>query len=176
MKTILITGPIGSGKSEVRTYLSSKGFAVYDCDSRTKALYDKVPGLKERIEKALQTEWKDIREVFKDKSKLQKLEDMVYPLLIEDIKTWKRVQERGGSDFSFIESAVALQKPCLSELYDEVMMVEADRETRLKRNPYAAQRDSLQSFSGRKADYTIKNNSTIEELHTQIDKLLCRLI
>ena len=49
MKTFLVTGPIGSGKSEVCRYLASKGYPVYDCDSRTKGLYESVPGLKSRI-------------------------------------------------------------------------------------------------------------------------------
>ncbi len=50
MKKLLITGSIGSGKSEVCRYLRSKAFPVYDCDSRAKALYDENPGLLAAIE------------------------------------------------------------------------------------------------------------------------------
>lgn len=175
MRTILITGPIGSGKSEVRKYLSSLGFGVYDCDSRTKALYDEIPGLKSKIENALQIKWSEIRSVFADKGKLKMLEDMVYPYLIKDIEAWK-----GGlpseSKISFIESAVALDKPSLSSLYDEVLLIDADYESRLERNPNVKQRDYLQGFDPSKINYTITNDSTIEQLHTKIDKLLCRLI
>lgn len=53
MTTWLVTGAIGSGKSEVCRFLASKGLPVYDCDSRTKMLYSTVPGLKCRIEEAL---------------------------------------------------------------------------------------------------------------------------
>ena len=60
MKTILVTGPIGSGKSEACRYLASLGFPVYDCDSRTKLLYSLVPGLKCRIEDALELRWEQI--------------------------------------------------------------------------------------------------------------------
>lgn len=175
MKTILITGPIGSGKSEVRKYLSSLGFYVYDCDSRTKALYDKIPGLKTSIEEALQIKWTEIRSVFADKDKLQMLENMVYPYLIKDIGEWKQEID-GKCKLAFIESAVALGKPSLSSLYDEVLLVDSDYKRRIERNPDVRQRDSLQSFDPSKINYTITNNSTIEELYTQIDKLLCKLI
>ena len=53
MKTVLITGGIASGKSAVCARLKALGLPVYDCDSRTKALYDEIPGLKARIEKAI---------------------------------------------------------------------------------------------------------------------------
>ena len=37
-QTILVTGPIGSGKSAACSYLASLDYPVYDCDSRTKML------------------------------------------------------------------------------------------------------------------------------------------
>ena len=39
MRKVLITGRIGSGKSEVSKILGALGYSVYDSDSRTKALY-----------------------------------------------------------------------------------------------------------------------------------------
>ena len=39
MRTIVVTGGIGSGKSAVCGLLREKGIPVYDADSRTKALY-----------------------------------------------------------------------------------------------------------------------------------------
>ena len=38
MKTVLVTGLIGAGKSELCSLLAAKGYPVYDSDSRTKAL------------------------------------------------------------------------------------------------------------------------------------------
>ena len=66
MRTILVTGPIGSGKSEACRYLASLDFPVYDCDSRTKMLYSLVPGLKCSIEERLSLPWERIGEVFAD--------------------------------------------------------------------------------------------------------------
>lgn len=174
MKTVLVTGPIGSGKSEVCRYLASKGLPVYDCDSRTKALYDKVPGLKAGIEKALGIRWEQIGIIFSDPVRREKLEHIVYPLVLEDIASWKAGLASAG--LAFIESAVAMDKKEFDGVYDEVLLVTAAYDVRLKRNPKAEQRDSLQTHERSRADYIIENDSTIEELHIKTEQLLCRLI
>lgn len=173
MKTVLVTGPIGSGKSEVCRYLKSKGYPVYDCDSRTKSLYDSVPGLKARIEKALEISWDNIGVIFTDRHKRELLESIVYPLVVQDIIAWKSGLE---SDLAFIESAIAMEKHDFDSLYDEVLMVTADCQIRKARNPKVAQRDGLQSFDLSKVTYMIENDSTLEELHKKTDKILCKLI
>ena len=73
MKTLLVTGPIGGGKSSVCRHMQSRGIPVYDCDSRTKRLYSTVPGLKERIEAALGIRWDEIGSVFSSPEKLSAL-------------------------------------------------------------------------------------------------------
>ncbi len=173
MRTVLVTGPIGSGKSEVCRYLASEGYPVYDCDSRTKALYETVPGLKERIEKSLGIRWSEIGVIFTDSARRETLEKMVYPLLIGDINAWKASLDR---DLAFIESAIALQKPELDGLYDLVLMVTAPLTVREGRNPKVRDRDSLQEFDRDRIDFRIDNDSSIEVLHLKIDDLLCRLI
>ena len=45
MKTVILTGGMGSGKSAVARYLESRGVPVYDSDARTKSLYDRDPSL-----------------------------------------------------------------------------------------------------------------------------------
>lgn len=173
MKTVLITGPIGSGKSEVRRYLESEGFPVYDCDSRTKDLYESVPGLKAEIEESLGISWSQIGVIFTDAARRRKLEGIVYPLVVSDILEWKSALV---SRLAFIESAVAMDKHEFDGLYDEVLLVEAPASVRLERNPKAAQRDSLQSFDRARVSYIIENDLTIEELHKKTDQILCRLI
>ena len=55
MKTLVITGGIGSGKSEVCRILERYGVvARYDADARVKALYSAHPTLLDDIEKALE--------------------------------------------------------------------------------------------------------------------------
>ena len=173
MKTVLITGPIASGKSLCCRYLEEKGFPVYDCDSRTKALYDLIPGLKEKIEKELGIRWEQIGVIFSDDQKRKKLESIVYPLVLEDIKQWKSEQT---NELVFIESAIALEKPEFNESYDEVVMVVADRGLREQRNPAVTQRDHLQSFDLKRINHVITNDGTQEDLYLKIEELLCKLI
>ena len=157
----------------VRRYLESEGFPVYDCDSRTKALYDAIPGLKARIEVELGISWSQIGVIFADAARRQKLESIVYPFVVRDILEWKSGLM---SRLAFIESAVAMDKREFDGLYDEVLLVDAPAAARFGRNPKAAQRDSLQSFDRARVSYIIENDSTIEELHKKTDQILCRLI
>lgn len=170
METILITGGIASGKSVVCRYLESKGYPVYDCDSRTKALYDSVPGLKEKVEEAIGVPFKRIAVIFEYPCKREALEAIVYPLVVEDIRKWLSEQE---SDVVFIESAIALDKPMFNSLYDKVWLVTAPVEQRLLRNRHTAERAVTQRLPDpSEADATIINDSTLESLYRQIDKLI----
>ena len=89
MKTVLVTGGIGSGKSAVCAYLASRGVPVYDSDSRTKALYDTDPALLPALEKAFGTSLRSpsgemagaavAAVVFRDAAARTTLEKIVYP-------------------------------------------------------------------------------------------------
>lgn len=169
MKTILVTGPIGGGKSEVCRYLESKGFPVYDSDSRTKHLYRSVPGLLDSLEEALGVPFREFGIIFSDSSKREKLEEIVYPLVADDIQKWKEAQK--GAETVFIESAVAAGKDIFKALYDEVWLIDAPLDVRKARNPKAAVRDGIQSFNREEASKIIINDASISELHKKIDKL-----
>ena len=169
-ETILVTGPIGSGKSEVCRYLSSKGWPVYDCDFRTKALYDEVPGLKEKVEKAIGVPMSEAGIIFRDPSRREALEKVVYPEVLSDLERWKASQRSG---LLFVESAVALEKPLFDGTYDRVWLVLAPDAERFRRNPRAKERSAAQAPADlARADVTIINDSTIEELHKKIDNIM----
>lgn len=166
MRTVLVTGAIGSGKSEVCRHLAGKGRPVYDCDSRCKGLYESVPGLRQRIEEALGVPFESIGIIFRDQEKRLRLEAVVYPLLLEDFHRWRASQQ---GNVVYMESAVALDKPEFRAECDEVLLVRAPYATRLGRNPRVAERDALQAFDPSLADYVIDNDSSIEELHKKVD-------
>lgn len=169
MKKILVTGAIASGKSEVCRYLASKGIPVYNSDSRAKALYDSVPGLKERIEKETGISFDDLGIIFRDSGKRKALEAIVHPLVREDFEKWSEKTDAGAVAF---ESALALSSDVFSGLFDETILVKAPVETRLQRNVKVSERNNLQSFDESKADFILVNDSDIETLHKNIDKIL----
>ena len=53
MKTVIVTGGIGSGKSAVCALLQERGIPVYECDARTKGLYARRPSLITQLERPL---------------------------------------------------------------------------------------------------------------------------
>lgn len=169
MTVWLVTGAIGSGKSEVCRYLASKGLPVYDCDSRTKMLYDIVPGLKCRIEEALGVTFEELPVIFGDAAKRARLESIVYPYVLEDIRTW--IGSLDGR-LAFVESAIAMSKPMFDSIYDKVLLVRADYGSRLARNPKVKDRDALQSFDESRADMIIDNNASLDQLHCEVDNFL----
>ena len=169
MTTVLVTGPIGGGKSTVCRILELADYPVYDCDARCKALYDEVPGLRKQIEKELEIPFRELGRIFCNNALREKLEAIVYPLLIKDIEAWKASQ---SAQLVFIESAVALEKPAFHALWDKVLMVTAPLEQRLSRNPRTAERDALQHFDNKLIDYTICNDSDLVSLHSKVDNFL----
>ena len=171
MKTVLVTGLIGAGKSALCSLLAAKGYPVYDSDSRTKALYDSLPGLKEKIEEVLDIPFKDLSVIFSDKDKREALESLVYPLVIED---FRRFALESGARTVIFESAVASSKPLFRDLFDVVILVRADYSTRLSRNPKAAQRNHLQSEAP-EVDYIIDNNGSLEDLALQAEQMIEKL-
>lgn len=168
MTAVLVTGNIGSGKTLVCRYLSSKGWPVYDCDSRCKALYGSVPGLRERIERELGIPFSELERIFSDGDLKRRLEDIVYPVVADDIRKWLSGLD---SPLAFVESATAASHPAFAGLFDKVILVRAPMSEREKRNPKAAQRDASQDFSDVSADIVIDNDSTREQLYNKLDLL-----
>lgn len=191
MKTLLVTGGIGSGKSEVCRYLESLGVPVYDSDSRTKSLYDRVPGLPARVDAALGGGM--LREdgsldrkalaaaVFTDGSKLRTLESIVHPEVLADFCRWRDSQT---AEAVVMESAIALNLTLFHGFFDGVILVDAPLALRVER---ACRRDastreavmdriSKQSFDPSRADVVIVNDSDVEELRRRTDKALEKLV
>ena len=52
MKTVAITGGIGSGKSVVSRLLRVEGYPVYDCDSQAKRIMDNDAEIQRQLQKA----------------------------------------------------------------------------------------------------------------------------
>lgn len=190
--TLLITGGIGSGKSLVSRYMEELGVPVYDSDSRTKALYEGE--LLSRLETALGARLRTeegrfdkralARLIFSDNVNMSKMEQVVYPAVIEDFAAWKNeVSEdigKCGGKIVAMESALALTKPAFSGIFDIVLAVRAPEELRVKR---ACERDGVdetavrerirnQSVDVSAADYIIDNDGTPEELRAKTEAVL----
>lgn len=140
MKTLLVTGGIGSGKSAVCSLLEERGIPVYDSDSAAKRLYDTDPDLVRDLEALFGTLLRqadgcfDRRKLagllFSDPEKLAALEAVVHPAVLRDFQAWRSRQQ---APFVVIESAIALEKPLFDAAYDAVLLVTAPDAMRLAR-------------------------------------------
>lgn len=141
MKILVITGGIGSGKSEVCRILAQKGLAVqYNADAKVKELYDTVPGLLESIEDRLGCSLRDeagkfvprclAQRIFVDRQALEAVESLVFPALMEDFLAFAG---NSGSPFVVFESATILEKPQFDDFGDKVILVDAPVSMRMER-------------------------------------------
>lgn len=154
MKTVALTGGIGSGKTAVCSILSSMGVPVYDSDSRARRLYDEKPDLVPDIERSLleagvkatlrtaggKLDRKALAGIVFSSQHLRDIvESLVHPAVLDDFKEWKSRQENlpwqgpGKVPFVVIESAIITKKPLFRSLPDKVVEVRAASELRLKR-------------------------------------------
>ena len=198
MKTVILTGGMGSGKSAVARYLSSRSVPVYDSDARTKSLYDRDPSLVPLLEKELDLSLRDASgrldrkrlaaRIFTDPVAKARLEALVYPAVLADFRRWKRWHRPAGwtygpVPFVVLESAVILSHPLFDALGDRVVLVDAPEEVRLERcllrdgsTPEAAlRRIRSQSFDRSRVDAILDNSGPAEEIPVRSDRVFLNL-
>lgn len=200
MRTVAVTGGIGSGKSSVCAFLAARGIPVYDTDSAAKKLYAKDDSLLDAIEEAFgcgirladgsldRAKLSSI--VFPSPEKLKKLESIVHPAVLRDFKRWNAMQSSrfdgqpasetffGKSPFCVMESAIILGKPEFLSVVSKVVLVDAPLATRLQRacerdntsQESVIQRMASQRFDISKVDAFINNNGTLARLKAETEK------
>ena len=198
MKTVLLTGPVGSGKSAVSALLREQGIPVYDSDVRTKALYDRRPALVRRLEQALGVPLLNAqgsldraalaRCIFADDAAREKLEAIVYPAVLQDFRRWRSRQK---APFVVLESAVAHTKPVFDGVWDVAVLVTAPPELRISRvmarsgwsREQVLARMRAQSFPEDAFQEVIVNDGSREQLAEEVRRVfsdknayICKLL
>jgi len=195
MINIAITGGIGSGKSEVTSYLSSKGYVVVDADKMSREMTaaggKAIPYIREHFGPAFILEDGSLNRaamrdlVFRDPAKKKLLEEGTTKVVIEDIEAIKTEREKLGDKALFYDIPLLFETGNENN-YDVVLVVTADYEVRKAR---VMARDGIgpeiidlimdsQEGEAKKAsmaDFVIFNNGTIEELHDSVELLLKKL-
>ena len=179
----MITGGIGSGKSEVCRILQELyGCGVYNADERVKLLYDIHPTLLDNIEKLIGEGLRDddgrfvpsrlSERIFADRKILLDVEVLVFPALIEDFSTWAKNYE--DDRFVVFESATILEKPELAGFGDKVILVDSLFETRLER---ACRRNSVprESVYARMMNQKMMNGISCGEIEPKVDAVIHNL-
>ena len=190
MKTVILTGGMGSGKSAVAAVLKARGVPVYDSDSRTKSLYDRDSALVERLEAVLGTglraadgrldRAKLASLIFSDPARKAAVEAVVHPAVLADFCRWKRWHRPRGwtygpVPFVVLESAIILSCPVFDGVGDKVVLGDAPEAMRVARavardgsDPEAAlRRIRQQRFDLARVDAVLRNDATLEALSAE---------
>jgi dephospho-CoA kinase len=139
MKTIGVTGGIGSGKSYVCRLLEERGYPVYYADNRAKNIMDTNHTVKNAIisllgpkaysNQKLNKTYVSSR-VFGDNTLREKVNEIVHPAVRNDFEEWKR--QHASSKLIFNEAAILLETG-RQQFYDALILVYAPLELRIER-------------------------------------------
>jgi dephospho-CoA kinase len=149
MKLVGLTGGIGSGKSTVADVFRTLGIPVYVADQRGKFLMNQDQALKRQIIELLGSNaylstgelnntW-IATQVFPDPALLDKLNDLVHPAVARDVAKWARDPAHANAPYLIKESALIFEAS-LTENLDEIILVVAEAEVRIRR---VMQRDQV---------------------------------
>ena len=198
MKTVILTGGMGSGKSAVAAVLKARGVPVYDSDSRTKSLYDRDPALVGRLEEALGAGLRNAEGrldraklaslIFSDQQRKAAVEAIVHPAVLEDFRRWKRWQRPKGwtygpVPFVVLESAIILSCPVFDGVGDRTVLVDAPEAVRLARSvardgsdpESALRRIRGQRFDLSRVDAVLRNDGPLQALSAETDRVFLNL-
>ena len=189
MSVFAVTGNLCSGKSNVAKRLKAKGACVFDADrvvhkyysNRRSSVFKKVAATFPLAVAGKMISCKRLGKiVFKDKSKLRKLEKIVHPEVIKDLKKWvKQVKKKKKV---YVAEVPLLFEAKLDSLFDAVILTCTKEKILIPRivkklgitKSEAKRRLGLflpTKKKMKKADFIINNNSSLTALNKSIDIL-----
>lgn len=192
MLKVAITGNIASGKTAVENILRQKSYQVLDSDDVVHKLHEDEVVKKQIIEtfpginllEDNKISRKKLGEcVFKDEALRKKLEDIIHPLVKDEIQKFLAEQEKNPNNKVVFVSVPLLFEVNFQYLFDKVILVYADDKVRLERlmnrngltEEKAKNRIEIQISQDEKttlADYVIYNDKTLQDLNNKVEEVL----
>lgn len=182
-----LTGSIGVGKSLVFSYVKdilSNDADYIDADEITNEMYKKKDVLDKLYQMFGTNDKKEIGKiVFNDEKELKKINNYMHEIIINEIK--KRMDE---SDKKYIIVDIPLLYELkLENLFDEVIVVYADKKTQLKRimlRDNLIKDEALKRIKSqisiedkvKRTNNVIKNIGKKEETYNQVREILSKII
>jgi len=195
MKKIGITGNIGSGKSQVTSYLLSRGYKVLDADALVAQIYNNPEFISKMIEvfgesiisidDSQSLDKKIISSiVFNNHEKLKLLNETIGPYIKNKMdEAMEKYQKT--EDIVFLDIPLLYEKKMQHDL-DAVILVYCEDNERYKRASIRDKKtqeeikrvDSFQINQSEKlemADYIADNSTDISDLNNQIEEILNKI-
>src|SRR5690625_1764244 len=178
MKTIGLTGGIGSGKTTVARMFEEYGIPVYIADDEAKSLMHTSHVIRHELQDLLGEEvYKDgelnraymADKIFNDKTLLEKVNQIVHPRVEEHFQEWKKEHQ---APYCIKEAAILFENDGYKRC-DKTILVVANEEERIKsvmirdkvNREKVIERMENQWSDEKKiplADYILKNEDLIE--------------
>ncbi|ADE30288.1 dephospho-CoA kinase [Rickettsia prowazekii str. GvV257] len=184
MLAIGITGSYASGKTFILNYLSAKGYKTFCADRCIKELYKDIV-LQTQILKILpELEYFNIRKIsnliYNNDIAREKLQNFIYPLLIDKLILFKK--ENTNYKLAFSEIPL-LYEAKFEQYFDFVVTIYCSEEIRMQRAITRAEFDIniynkikeiqlSQESKIAKADFSINSGVDMLDLEKQITKLI----
>lgn len=188
-KIIGLTGGIGSGKTTVAQYIEDCGFPVYYSDDRARTIVNDNETVKNKIKELLGTDSYDENDtynrkfvagkVFNNEELLLQLNGIIHPAVRLDFEEWVSRQTKY---LVFKETALLFELKLNLQCYKS-LLVTAEDNIRLKRvmdrdgktyrevetimNNQMPEKDKI-----KQADYIIYNNTNLDDLREQTEKII----
>ena len=170
MLKIGLTGGIGSGKTTVSGIIRELGYPVYHSEDAAARIVNEEPAVREALIEAFGTGYYNANGaldrprlaslIFNDAEALARANAIIHPAVTEDFQRWCLSRDE---PLVFFESAILFEAG-LAGLFDAVITVVADEETRIERVmlrdrvPREKVMERLQHQSEHPSDFTIYNN------------------
>jgi dephospho-CoA kinase len=195
MKWIGLTGGIASGKSTASIWFAKSQVAVVDADAIAHDVVKKgTPGYEDVIKmfgpQVLGVDGELDRKklgamVFGDRAKLLLLERIVHPLVQAEVLRQRQMHEAGGHSFAIYDVPLLYEKN-LQKDFEKVIVVSTSQRLQVER---MKQRDQFtdqeiqkrlaqqlpMSEKEAKADFIVRNESSLKDLNEQLKRVLTQL-
>lgn len=185
MLKIALTGNIASGKSEVEKILIELGFKTLCLDSAVHNIYDFDTEIQKKLKQIFNTIKRSeiAKVVFKDKKKLNMLEDILYPKLKEILNDFFNKNSNLNGVFVI---APMLFEAGFDRFFDKIIFVYCPDDIRLerliKRNNLTKEEALLrmnsqenQNLKIKKSDVVINNGGSKDNLIIETNKAIKEL-
>ena len=185
MLKIALTGSIASGKTTVLAIFQKLGAATIDSDKIVSELYRRED-VKKQILSLFQTlDKKQISsQIFSNPKKRRLLEQLLHPLVEQEIEKRTQSFESNGEKLVVIEVPLLFEAG-LEHMFDKVIAITCPQQQQLSRlqQQGLSKQQALSRINAqlpqkekvKKSDFTIDNSSSPQQLQKQVEKMLSDL-
>ena len=190
-----ITGSIGSGKTTVAKLFSKHWYDRIDADEIGHEVIKKNAVAYKKIIKTFGNDVLDANKnidrkklgdaVFNDNKKLKKLNSIMHPIIISEIKNkTEKIGKKCGSKTKIVIDAPLLLETKTKNLVDKIVVVKADKSKIIKRLSRKYPKKKIEKILKsqmpleeklKQADFVIENNGNLKNLEKQVKNIIKKI-